>query len=324
MAHAPHNHLARLAIEMPKAPLTPAAENRRAILYMCWAMVLFVANDALVKSVSATLPLGQMVFLRGLMASALVLLLVLHLGLAKRWQEMLQPKVMLRTAIEGAGSMMYLSALTQLPLANATAINLASPLVITLLCVFMLKQRLSVARWAAVAFGFVGVLLVIQPKPSGFNAFAWLCLLGTFFHAARDLVTRNIPSYVPSMLITLASAMVVTLLAGLWSTIEGWRAVGLVQWASLAAAAAFLVGGYYYIVNAMRAGDMTLVAPFRYIGLLFALLLGYLIWGEVPNLLAWSGIALLVGSGLHLILQERSRTGSELVAMPVATRNDSL
>ncbi len=307
---------------MPMAPLTPAAENRRAILCMCWAMALFVANDALVKSVSATLPLGQMVFLRGLMASTLVLLLVLHLGLAKRWQEMLQPKVMLRTAIEGAGSMMYLGALTQLPLANATAINLAAPLVITLMCVFVLKQRLSQARWAAVGLGFIGVLLVIQPKPSGFNAFAWLCLLGTFFHAARDLVTRHIPPYVPSMLITLASAMVVTLLAGLWSTFEGWRAVGLAQWASLAAAACFLVGGYYFIVAAMRAGDMTLVAPFRYIGLLFALLLGYLVWGEVPNLLAWAGIALLVGSGLHLILQERRRKAPAPGAMPGASRND--
>jgi drug/metabolite transporter (DMT)-like permease len=116
--------------------------------------------------------------------------------------------------------------------------------------------------------------------------------------------------------------LVVTLLAGLWSTLEGWRAVGPVQWASLSAAAFFLVGGYYFIVNAMRAGDMTLVAPFRYVGLLFALLLGYLVWGEVPNLLAWAGIALLVGSGLHLILRERSRIGPAPVAVPSASRND--
>jgi drug/metabolite transporter (DMT)-like permease len=84
------------------------------------------------------------------------------------------------------------------------------------------------------------------------------------------------------------------------------------QLALLAGAGVFLSGGYFLLTVSMRSGDMSLIAPFRYIGLLFALLLGYVVWGDVPNALAWVGIALLVGAGLYVLQNERSRARSEL------------
>jgi len=151
----------------------------------------------------------------------------------------------------------------------------------------------------------LGLMLVIQPRAEGFNYYALVCLVGTLFHAARDLMTRRIHAGIPSILITLATAVAVTVVSGVWSLLQGWKAFGLFEFGMLALASVFLIGGYYFIINSMRHGEMTLVAPFRYSGLLFALVLGYLVWGEVPNTLAWSGIALLIVSGLFVLHNER-------------------
>ncbi|MFZ9286571.1 MAG: DMT family transporter, partial [Burkholderiaceae bacterium] len=201
----------------------------------------------------------------------------------------------------------YLTSLFHLPLGNATAINMATPLVISLMAVLSLGERVGAARWAALAAGFAGVLLVVQPRSEGFNAYAWLCLGGTLLHAARDLVTRRIASSTPSLLITLSTALAVSLLAALISVAQGWVAVSAAQLAWLALASVFLSTGYYLLIVAMRAGEVSVIAPFRYVGLLFALLLGWLIWAELPNALAWLGIALLVGAGLYVLHEQRGR-----------------
>ena len=111
----------------------------------------------------------------------------------------------------------------------------------------------------------------------------------------------------PSILITLATSAAVTLLAGGLSLVQGWRTFGAAQLGLLALASVFLATGYYLIINSMRHGEMSLIAPFRYSGLLFAVVLGYTIWGDVPNLVAWCGIVLLVGSGLYVLYHERQR-----------------
>ncbi|MDB5912618.1 MAG: ribN 5, partial [Ramlibacter sp.] len=136
---------------------------------------------------------------------------------------------------------------------------------------------------------------------------------GTLLHAARDLTTRVIARSIPSLLITVSTAIAVTLLAGLWAlATQQWQPVNARQLALLAAAGVFLSGGYFLLTVSMRSGDMSLIAPFRYAGLLFALLLGYLVWGDVPNALAWTGIAFLVGAGLYVLQNERSRARAEL------------
>ncbi len=280
---------------------TLAAENRRGIAYMCAAMSCFVVNDALVKFTSQHLPSTQLIFLRGLMATALVAAIGRWMGQRNTFVGLGHRRVLQRSLIEACGSMIYLISLFHLPLANATAINLAAPLVITILAVLIYKERVGLPRWLAVAFGFGGVLLIIQPKTSGFNAYAWLCLVGTLFHSARDLITRQIPKQVPSICITLASAVAVTLLAGGLSVFEGWAQVSAMDWACLGLASAFLSVGYFCIVSSMRHGEVTTVAPFRYIGLLVALVLGFGVWGDMPNAMAWAGIVLLVASGWYLL-----------------------
>jgi len=274
---------------------------------MSAAMACFIGNDSLVKYASQSMPTAQLIFVRGLMATMLVLAVARALGATRRIGDALQRPVLVRAAVDALATVLYLASLFNLPIANATAINLATPLFITLLAVIFLRENVGWRRWAAIGVGFTGVLMVIQPRAEGFNAFSLLCLAATACHAVRDLLTRRIPPGIPSILITLTTAVAVTMLAGSLSLVEGWRPFGLFELGLLALASMFLAGGYYAIIDAMRHGEVSLVAPFRYTGLLWALLLGFLIWGDAPNALAWGGISLLVGSGLYVLHRERVR-----------------
>ncbi|PZQ00622.1 MAG: EamA family transporter [Variovorax paradoxus] len=275
---------------------------------MVGAMAGFVVNDAIVKHVGEAMPSAQLIFLRGVLASLLVLGMALALGARRQLQHALHPRVAARAAVDACATVMYLLSLFHLPLGNATAINLAAPLFLVVFAVWFLKERPGAARWLAVAVGFAGVLCVVQPSSDGFNAWTLLCLAGTLFHATRDLLTRRIDPAIPSIVVTLSTAVAVTLLSGAMSLAQGWQPFAPVQLAWLAAASVFLVAGYFLIIQCMRQGEVSLTAPFRYAALLFAVVLGYLVWGDVPNAWAWCGIALLVGSGLYVLHDQRGRT----------------
>jgi drug/metabolite transporter (DMT)-like permease len=193
--------------------------------------------------------------------------------------------------------------LFHLPLATASAINMVTPLVIAAMAAWWLGERVSAWRWTIIGAGFGGVLLIIQPGVEGFNGWAWLCLAGTLLTASRDIITRRIAPEVPSIAITLATSVAVTLLAGSLMLLEGWKPLTLREWGLLVGAAAFLAAGYQLIIRATRSGDISAVAPFRYVCLLIAITLGWLIWGHVPNAMGWAGIALVIGAGLVLLRQ---------------------
>jgi drug/metabolite transporter (DMT)-like permease len=281
------------------------AANRRGVAAMAAGMASFVTNDSLVKVVSESLPAPQLIFLRGVFATALLLAVVLATGAARNLPRLRDRKVLVRAAFDAFATMTYLTSLFHLPIGNATAINMATPLFITLFAVIAFHEQVGIGRWVAILTGFTGVLLVVQPAGAAFNAYALLCLAGTLLHASRDLMTRVIDRTIPSLLITLSTAVAVTLLSGAWSLLHEWQSVTGRQLGMLAAASVFLSGGYFLLTVAMRSGEMSLVAPFRYAGLLYALLLGFLVWGDVPNALAFIGIALLVGAGLYVLHDQK-------------------
>lgn len=283
------------------------AANRRGVLATVAGMASFVANDALVKYVSQQLPPSQLIFVRSLFATALLFTVAHALGQTRQLAALLDRRVMLRAGFDAFATFMYLLSLFHLPIANATAINMATPLVITLFAVLIFREQVGLGRWLAIAAGFTGVLLIVQPAGAAFNAYALLCFAGTLMHASRDLTTRFIAPGIPSVLITLSTALTVTLLAGLWGLVQPWQPASWQQLGLLAAAGVFLSGGYFLITVSMRAGEMSVIAPFRYTALLFAVILGYFVWGDVPDLLSWSGIALLVAAGLYVLHSGRAR-----------------
>jgi drug/metabolite transporter (DMT)-like permease len=287
-----------------------ARANRLGILAMVGAMGCFVVNDALIKYASETLPATQLIFVRGVMATLLVLAVVQAMGATRRIREITRGWVAVRAGVDALGTLLFLVSLFHLPLANATAINMTSPLTITVLAALFLGERIGRARWLAVGAGFLGVVLVIQPAAEGFNGYALVCLLATVFIAIRDLVTRRVHVAVPSILITLSNTVAVMLLAGALSVFEGWRPLQAFELGLLGVAAAFLASAYYLVVIATRHGDLSLVAPFRYTALLFATIMGFAIWRDVPNGLAWCGIALVIASGIYVLRASRRARAS--------------
>lgn len=283
------------------------AANRRGVVAMAAGMASFVSNDALVKFVSESLPSGQLIFIRGVFSTVLLFAISHALGATAHLRSLLDRKVAVRAGFDAFATLTYLTSLFHLPIGNATAINMATPLFITLFAVIAFKERVGAGRWMAILTGFAGVLLVVQPVGAAFNAYALLCLGGTLLHAARDLTTRVIDRSIPSILVTLSTAAAVTLLSGVVTLFQSWEPVTWQQLGLLAIASVFLSGGYFLLTVAMRGGEMSVIAPFRYAGLLFALLLGFVVWGDVPNALAWAGIALLVAAGLYVLHGERRR-----------------
>lgn len=281
---------------------------------MSLGMASFIANDALVKFVSQSLPAAQLIFLRGLMATLLLLVVAQALGLLRHpgvathgpLQQLLQRRVLLRSGVDAVAGMAYLAALFHMPLGNATAINMATPLFLTLYVALFRGEQVGPGRWLLIGGGFAGVLLIVQPAAAGFNAWSLLCLAATMLHAVRDLLTRGIPRGIPSVMVTLSTALAVTLLAGLLSLVEGWQPFGARHLGLLAVASIFLCGGYYLVILCMREGDVSVIAPFRYTSLLFALVIGWLVWGDVPNALAWGGIGVLLASGLAMLRSARA------------------
>ena len=272
---------------------------------MSVGMVCFLMNDSLVKHVSESLPAPQLIFLRGLLATLGLFVLSVFLRQLPPWRETLghigHKWVFIRSFLDGLASLVYLSALFNMPLANATAINMSTPLLIALLSALLLQHHISWRHWLIIGLGFVGVLCVVQPQADGFNHWAWVALAGTLCHALRDLSVHFIPDHVPSPLITLSTALTATVMAGIWALFHPWHSVTPMQWAQMAGASVFLSAGYFLLIKATRIADMTVIAPFRYMGLLTAVVMGFVVWGDVPNALAWTGMGLLVAAGLMMI-----------------------
>lgn len=284
--------------------------NRSGVLAMVAAMGFFVVNDALVKVVSQSLPAAQLIFIRSAMASLLVLTVVLTTDARSHICEIGRGWVLVRAGLDAVSTLLFLVSLFHLPIATATSVISSAPLLIALLAARTLGERVTAEVWLATLAGFGGVLLVVQPEAGRFDPYVAACFAATCTVAVRDIATRRVRDAVPSVVITLSTALGVTLLALVLSVFEGWRPVGARDFAMLAAAAIFLAGAYVMIVYSTRRGDLSVVAPFRYSQVPFAVAVGYVVWGDAPNPLAWCGLVLLVVSGVHVLRASRGSSST--------------
>jgi len=287
--------------------------NLLAIVTTVLAMGSFLANDTITKFVSPSLPLTQIIVIRGLFASALLLAAVLATGGAPGLRRMFDAVVLWRGVTEVAATYFFLTALFNMPIANVTTLFQVVPLIMTILAVVFLGERVGIRRWTAIGVGFLGVLLVMRPDTGAFSHFSVFVLLAAVVVAVRDLLTRRIDGNISTLVVSLATSLQVLVVAAAFSPFEDWAPVGAAEIAWLGAASVCLIGGYVFVVFSLRVGEMSVVAPFRYTVILFSLLAGYLVWGDVPSLSAVAGIALIAGSGIFVFFRERSK-GTQIAA----------
>jgi drug/metabolite transporter (DMT)-like permease len=293
------------AAEIGLAPSRSIDPTLRGVLAMLAAMACFVCNDTLVKLTATHLPASEIMVVRGVIGVALVLAAIRATGAHRNLRAILNPLVVLRSLVEAATSLSFITALSGLALAEATTLMQATPLIIAALSVVVLRERVGWRGWLAVAVGFVGVVLVAQPSPAGLKMEMWLVLLAAALVAVRDLMTRRIPSAAPSLVVTLAATLAVLFVgAGIGAAAPGpWVAPSVADLVRLTAAAVILATGNMAIVTAFRGGDIGVIGPFRYSVILWAMLLGALVWGDFPAAPALAGAVLIAGSGLYALRQ---------------------
>ncbi|WP_394892176.1 DMT family transporter [Mesorhizobium sp. AaZ16] len=292
----------------------PLSPNLRGAVFMSVSMAGFTMNDTLVKLASAEMNMGQVMLVRGLFATVLIGLLAWRRGALKTPRFAFHPKVAVRAVGELGGTFFFLIALANLPIANVSAVLQALPLAVTMGAALVFGEGVGWRRWLAIAAGFAGVMIIVRPGLEGFNIYALSVLLCVGFCAVRDLATRRIPESVPTLLISTVTAGVVTICgAFLVAPLGGWAPMRPASVGLLAFAAVLLLFGYHFIIMAMRGGDISFVAPFRYTALLWAILLGFLVFGDVPDTAMIAGATIIVGSGLYTLYRERV-VGSRLPA----------
>ncbi len=283
------------------------APNFQGALYMVIAMFAFTFNDALVKEAAQELPLFQVVALRSILTSILLIGLAIAMGQFKlRIPKGDRIPVFGRTLAEVAAMATFLTALTQLPIANVTAILAALPLTVSLAGAVFLNEPVGWRRLAAILVGFVGVMLIVQPGGAGFNIYALLALLAVVILTARDLFTRQFSDAVPSLTVAAMTAVAVTLFSALFMIGQDWQPVPPQMVWVIVKAAGFVFVAYLFSVMVMRVGEIGFVAPFRYTAILWALGLGWWHFGEWPDNLALLGTGIIVATGVFTLYRERA------------------
>ncbi|MGP9804682.1 DMT family transporter [Paracoccus sp. NSM] len=289
-------------------PLKPG-DNLRGAALMSASMVAFTCNDAVVKFVSQDLPLYQVIALRGAVVMALIALLAQRQGgLRLRIDRAARRPMSLRLLGELGSTLLFLNALQHMAIGDLTAIMQALPLAVMLGAALFFGESLGWRRLTAVLVGMAGVLLILRPGSGAFGIWSLVALGAMLLVALRDLSTRSFGAQVGSATIAFYAAAAVTVMGLVLSLFQGWETPSLRQLALLGLSGLFLSVGYVTAVSAMRIGEISAVAPFRYTSLLAAIILGLLVFGEWPDAWTWAGSALVVGAGIYTIWRE-SRLG---------------
>ncbi len=291
--------------------LAPA--NRRGILALLTATAAFSANDAITKFVAREYPVGQVLFVRGVMTTVMVGALLIAWGYTRALRRGANGLVCARAVLEALAALLFTSAVIHMPLASLSTILLVSPLIITALSVIFYKEIVGWRRWTAIAVGFIGTLFVVKPTPSAFDAWALVGLVCAFISASRDTLTRRLDPGIPTIVISFMSAVSVTIAGALLGLTEQWPAMPSTPLSLLAIAAIFLATGNFFVVMAFRGVTVSLIAPFRYSALLWAGLAGYVGFSEIPDRWSLAGALLIVGSGVYALHREAVR-GQEVTS----------
>ena len=281
-------------------------DNLRGSLWMVAAMAGFSVEDMFLKSAAASLPVGQILMIFG--AGGMIGFAVLAARRGERilHPAILTPAILIRCVFEVAGRLFYTLAIALTPMSSASAILQATPLVVVMGAALIFGERVGWRRWTAIAVGFAGVLIILRPGLDGFTPLSLLAVLGTLGFAGRDLATRAAPPVLSNLQLGVYGFAMMVPTGAILLAVSGGAAVpSALATGQLAAATVIGVMTYYALTSAMRMGEVSVITPFRYTRLVFALILGASVFGERPDAATLLGSAVIVGSGIYTLLRSR-------------------
>jgi len=282
------------------------SDNLRGVIYMNVAMLAFTVNDSFMKAVTQDLPLFQAIALRGVLTTVALIGIAVGLGGLRLWPARRDRGIIaIRTLAEIGGTVLFLAALVHMQLANLSAIMQSLPLAVTLAAAVFFGDKVGWRRMLAILIGFAGVLIIVRPGADVFDIWSVMGLGSVACVVVRDLATRELSHEVPSTTVAVWAALCVTALGLAVSLPVGWEPVTMPQAGKILAASGALIVGYMFVVMVMREGDIGLIAPFRYTALIWAILLGWVMFGTLPDGWTLIGAAIVIATGLFTLWRER-------------------
>ena len=282
------------------------SKNLYGSLYMTLSMFGYASSDAFIKYIGLILPLSEILFLRGILAVFLLLILTYFRNELFVSVDKNQIKFLILRVIGDVGcTIFFLTALINMKLANATAVLQCVPLALAFSAAVFLKEDVGWRRWSAIVFGFVGVLIIIKPTSTEFNYYSLMALMAVCFIVLRDLSTSRLNESIPSTFVSLITALSVTITGLLFLPFQTWVKPSFEIIGSLSATAVLLILGVLFNIISMRTGEVSFIAPFRYSIIIFAILYGIIFYNEFPDKLMIFGSIILVSAGLYTLYREQ-------------------
>jgi drug/metabolite transporter (DMT)-like permease len=284
----------------------PIPDNLRGALYMTLAMLGFAVEDMFLKAATRHLPVGQVLVIFGTGGMILFAILTMRRGERVLHPAILTRTILIRAAFEVTGRLFHTLAITLTTLSATSAILQSTPLIVVAGAAVLFGERVDWRRWVAIACGFVGALVILRPGVEGFTALSLLAVIGTIGFAGRDLATRAAPPVLSNMQLGVYGFFAMVPTGAVLLGFTGGAAVpGLRDAGCLAAAIGVGVFAYWMLTRAMRTGEVSVVTPFRYTRLVFALILGAVVFGEHADAATLIGSAIIVASGLYTLTRSR-------------------
>ncbi|MFT0859503.1 DMT family transporter [Ancylobacter sp. G4_0304] len=294
--------------------------NTRGILLMIAGSCFFAGNDALSKLALTAIPSSQVLAVRGAMAGVVLLALLAMRGELPGLRHAFDRLVMLRAVIEAVSAVLFITAISVISIGDAAAIIQVAPLVTMALAVLLFGTKLSWQRWLAVITGFLGVALIVKPGAHGFDPMASLPFLCAFLIAFRDFITGRIGAHIPTLVVTLVTAMVGMMLGFGGSAIQEWQPLDGPVLMLLAVGSVTLVLGHMFTIGAFRGTDPALITPFRYATVVCSVALSAIIFQNPPDLVSIAGMAMIVAAGLYTMHNHRASHKAALATTAAAER----
>ncbi|ELC3206659.1 DMT family transporter [Vibrio parahaemolyticus] len=283
------------------------SENLKGSIFMMLSMAAFAIEDMLVKSAAETVPTGLVLTLFGVGGTILFSALTLAKGDKIFHPSILSYPIFIRAFCEIIGRLAFALAITLTTLSSSSAILQATPLLVAIGGAIFFKEYVSPKHWFTIFIGFIGVILIIRPSIEGFDVLSLFAVIATLGFAGRDLATRAAPKELSNLQLGIYGFLVL-IPAGIAMMLYNREQLFLDFDASLKIVGATIVGvaAYYSLTLAMRTGDISFVSPFRYTRLVFALVIGMMIFGENPDFVTILGAVIIAISGGYFLMQNKN------------------
>lgn len=272
-------------------------------------------NNATLKLLSEGYPIGEIAFIRSIFVWLPLYIFISRAGGVAKLRILSYGGHLVRGLCLVGSLFLYILAVRHLPLADVTAITFSTPLYVTAMAPFLLKEPVGWRRWSAVIFGFAGVVVIVRPGETAFALIALVPVVSSFFSALQDVVTRRMMR-TESADAVLSTTTAIVMIAGLATLPFGWLVPTWFDFGLMAVSGLITGISHRLVIEAFRQAEAVVISPFRYVTIIWAILLGYAIWGDLPDLWVLLGVAMVIASGIYIfhreiVLRTRERKATE-------------